>query len=277
MLALAAVPAFLAAAGTICSQAKKGDAPAPGPKRPATPPSAKQTVATDPTLLRPRRAYKFPVGQTYAFSGEWRIFKAGQGTLRLEREGREYHVIGTASATGAVAKLFHVQDRYESLFDPASFCSHSTSRHTEEGLRRVETKISFDYRHGKVVFDQQNIKKNESKHEEHPIGKCVTDMVSAIYYVASLPLAPGGAYTFPLNDGGETINVTVHVEAREKVKTPAGTFNAIRIQPESDAGLFKKGKIWIWYSDDAVRVPVQARAHMTWGTLTLTLQRIDKK
>jgi hypothetical protein len=38
-----------------------------------------------------------------------------------------------------------------------------------------------------------------------------------------------------------------------------------------------KGKIWIWYSDDAARIPVQARAHMYWGMLTFTLQRIDKR
>jgi hypothetical protein len=70
--------------------------------------------------------------------------------------------------------------------------------------------------------------------------------------------------------------VNLHVEAREQLKTPAGTFNTIRVQPETPIGLLKdKGKIWIWYSDDAARVPVQARAHMYWGTLTFTLQRID--
>jgi hypothetical protein len=89
---------------------------------------------------------------------------------------------------------------------------------------------------------------------------------------------PGGVYSFPLNDGGETITVTVRVEAREKIKTPAGTFDTIRVQPESAKGLLKnKGKIWIWYSDDAARVPVQARTRMSWGTLTIMLQRIDKK
>jgi len=72
--------------------------------------------------------------------------------------------------------------------------------------------------------------------------------------------------------------VNLHVEAREQIKTPAGTFNTIRVQPETPAGLLKdKGKIWIWYSDDAARIPVQGRAHMYGGTLTFTLQRIDRK
>lgn len=276
IVAVAASVCAIAAVTTSPAQGKKREVATPSPT--ATPPAPGKLMLTAPSLSKPRPEYQFPVGQTYVYGGEWRIFNAGFATLRLEQAGREDRIVGTASATGTVALLFHVLDRYESFFDPANFCSHSTSRHIEEGLRRVDTNITFDYQHRKVIFDQKNIRKKESKHEEHDISNCVSDMLSAIYYVASLPLLPGGVYSFPLNDGGQTINVTVHVEAREKIKTPAGTFDAIRVQPESATGLLKnKGKIWIWYSDDAARVPVQARTRMSWGTLTITLQRIDKK
>ena len=67
---------------------------------------------------------------------------------------------------------------------------------------------------GKAVLDHKNIKKKESKHEEHDIPGCVTDMLSSIYYVASLPLLPNKTYSFPINDGGATVNVMVHVEAQ---------------------------------------------------------------
>jgi hypothetical protein len=212
------------------------------------------------------------------YAAVWRIFNAGTATLRMEQAGQENRVLGTANAVSAAALLYHVQDSYESFFDPATFCSHSTSRHIEEGLRRVEADITFDYMRGKSILAQKNLKKKENKHEEHGIAGCVTDVLSAIYYVSSLPLQPGRTYTFPLNDGGETVTVNLHAEAREQIKTPAGTFNTIRVQPEAASGLLKdKGKIWIWYSDDAARVPVQARAHLYWGTLTFTLQRIDRK
>ncbi len=233
---------------------------------------------TAPSITSPRPEYSLPVGQTFVYTAEWRIFNAGIATLRLEQAGREDRVVGTATAVGSVALLYHVQDRYESFFDSASLCSRNTSRHVEEGFRRVDTNITFDYQHRKVVFDQKNIRKKESKHEEHELSNCVTDLLSGVYYVASLPLQPGGLYSFPLNDGGQTLTVNVRVEAREQVKTPAGTFNTVRIQPESATGLLKdKGKFWIWYSDDAARIPVQMRARMMWGTLTLTLLRIEKK
>jgi hypothetical protein len=274
---------LLAGAGVPANQ--RPVAAATPPARPAIPSAtvspqagANTAIITAPSIARPRPDYQFPVGQTLVYNAVWRVFNAGTATLRIERAGAEDHVLGTADTARAAALLYHVEDHYESSFDPATFCSSSTSREIEEGFRRVDTKITFDYSRGKSVFEQKNIKKKESKSQEHAIPSCVTDVLSGIFYTASLPLQPGNTYSFPLNDGGETITVNVHAEAREPIQTPAGTFNTIRVQPEAASGLLKdKGKIWIWYSDDAARVPVQARAHMYWGILTLTLERIDRK
>lgn len=261
------LPAVIAAAALV-AQTK----PAPS----ATP--SNQAVISAPAIARPRAEYKFPVGLTYVYSAQWRIFDAGIATLRMEQAGPENRVVATADASGTVALLFHVQDRLESFLDPTTFCSRSIFRHTEEGFRRVETGISFDYQRHKAVLDHKNLKKKESKHEEHDISGCVTDLLSGIYYVSSLPLQQGRTFSFPLNDGGETITVNARVEGIEQLKTPAGTFNTFRVQPEAASGVLKeKGRVWIWYADDASHTPVQMRARMYWGTLTLTLQRIEKK
>jgi hypothetical protein len=229
-------------------------------------------------VTKPRADFAYPLGQTYVYGGQWRIFNAGTASLRMEKAGQENRIVATAEAAGTVALLYHVQDRLESFFDPTSFCSRNTSRHVEEGFRRVDTNITFDYARRRAVFDQKNLKKNETKHEQHEIPGCVTDMLSAIYYVSSLPLEPGRTFSFPLNDGGESVVVNLHVEAREQIKTPAGTFNTLRTQPEAATGLVRdKGKLWIWYTDDAAHVPVQMRARMNWGTLIFQLHRIDKK
>ncbi len=286
LLSVATAMTFAGVTSRAVSAQKTGPAAAP-PKGisvnvPKADPATVTRVAgpsiSAPTVSKPRPEFVFPVGQTYVYGGQWRIFNAGTASLRMEKAGQENRIVASADAAGTVALLYHVQDKLESFFDPASFCSRSTSRHVEEGFRRVDTNITFDYAHRKAVFDQKNLKKNETKHEVHEIPNCVTDMLSAIYYVASLPLEPGRTFSFPLNDGGESVDVNLHVEAREQIKTPAGTFNTVRTQPEAAKGLVRdKGKLWIWYTDDAAHVPVQMRARMSWGTLTFQLQRIDKK
>ena len=103
-------------------------------------------------------------------------------------------------------------------------------------------------------------------------------MLSGILYGATLPLHDGATYNFPLNDGGKTVDVQAHVEGREEVKTPAGTFHTVRVQPEADSGILRKrGKIWVWYTDDGQHIPVLMRARLFWGTLTIRLTRIDKQ
>jgi len=111
--------------------------------------------------------------------------------LRIDRAGQEARVVGTANATGSVAVLYPVHDVFESFLDPTTFCSHTISKRTQEGTRHVDTNIMFNYQRGKAVLDQKNIKKNETRHEEHDIPACVTDVVSAICYVGTLPLQTG--------------------------------------------------------------------------------------
>lgn len=222
-------------------------------------------------------AQRFSNNQTLHYDAEWRLWKAGAGTLRIEQAGDNEHVIGTAEASGAVAVLYRVQDRIESYFDRRSFCSQRILKHSEEGLHKRETTLVFDAFHGKSVLDERNLRNSEVKHQETDSPACVTDVLSGIYYVGAQHLEPGTSLLFPLNDGGKTVDVKAYVEGREEVKTDAGTFHTLRVAIYSDTGPLKgRGKVWIWYTDDPAHLPVQMRSHLFWGTMTLRLTRIDK-
>jgi hypothetical protein len=221
-------------------------------------------------------SYRFPNGQTLHYDAEWRLWKAGMATLRIERNGEQEHVIATAEASGAVAVLYRVQDRLESYFDHRSFCSQQILKHSEEGLHKRDTTLTFDPR-GRSVLDEHNLRNGETKHQETDSPACVTDVLSGIYYVGAQRLEPGMSYLFPVNDGGKTVDVKAYAEGREDVKTDAGIFHTVRVAVYSDAGPLKgRGKIWLWYTDDASHLPVQMRSHLFWGTMTLRLTRLEK-
>ncbi len=241
-------------------------------------PAAAQGAAIgEAAHIQPLRAgFEFP-RRTLRYEAEYQFWKAGVATIKIERHGNQEHVTSTADSTGMVALLFRVQDRFESYFDANTLCSQSLHKHTEEGAHRRDTQIVFDYKLGKSILAETNLKTNQKKHEEHDIPSCVTDVVSGILYVSTLPLTPDAVYAFPLNDGGKTVTVRAHVEGKEEIKTPAGTFHTIRIGPEGDYGPLKnRGSIWIWYTDDAQHLPVQMKARMFWGTLTVYLVGTDQ-
>jgi hypothetical protein len=243
-------------------------------QQPAPPASIGPVAQVHP----PPPNHVFPNGQSLIYEAEWRLWTAGTARISLDLAGSNQRVSGTVDSSGVVALLYPVHDRFQSTFDPRTFCSVGITKHTEEGFHSRETLINFNYSRRRAILDETNLKNGQAKHVEREIPGCVTDVLSGIFYVASLPLTPDATYVFPLNDGGETVEVRAHVEAREQVKTPAGTFATLRVAPEAASGVLKnRGRVWIWYSDDARRIPVQMRARMFWGTLTFRLVRIDTK
>jgi hypothetical protein len=225
-----------------------------------------------------RSSFQFPYGQTLHYQGDWRFFNAGVATLRIDRAGAQQHVSATADSTGVVTMLYRVQDRFNTYIDAKSLCSMKVLKHSEEGSHERETTVTYDYPRGKAVLEERNLRDGTQKKVDNDIPGCVTDFISGIFYISSLPLQVGSTYTFPLNDGGKTVTAQAYVEGKEQIKTPAGTFDTVRVGPSGDSGalLKNRGRVWIWYSDDGRHLPIQMRAKLLWGTLTIYLTGISK-
>lgn len=231
-----------------------------------------------PTLTPPPSGYVFPAHQTLTFSVDWRVFSAGTAVFHLENQGTQEKVTATADTIGAVNMLFPVEDRFQSVFDTRTGCSISFNKQIVEGRRKINSDLQFNYATGKQTQTEKNMVKGTSKHTETPIPACVTDSLSAIFYAGSQSFGQGQSIAFPLGDALRTVPVTMKVLGREEIKTPAGTYQTIRVQPTADNGVVKnRGNIMIWYTDDPRHIPVQMRAFLFWGSITFHLQSIENK
>ena len=231
-----------------------------------------------PTLQPPLPGYVFPAREMLTFTVDWRVFTAGTAVFHLERQGNQEKITATADSIGAVNMLFPVIDRFNSGFDVGTGCSTGFSKQIQEGRRKIDSDLSFNYSRGKQDLLEKNVVKGTSKQQEASIPACVTDSLSAIFYAASQPFNLGQHIDFPLAEAMRTVTVFMKVEGREEIKTPAGTFQTIRVQPTADEGVVKsRGNIWIWYTDDARHMPVQIRARLLWGSITFHLQSVEAK
>lgn len=231
-----------------------------------------------PPLRAPQAGFNFPARQTLTYAVDWRVFPAGVVSFHQEADGNVQRISVTADTLGAVNLLFRVSDRFQSSFDRGSGCSEGFSKQLVEGRRQVNSELKFDYAENKAVFAEKNLISGIHKHQEFAIPPCVTDSLSALFYAASQPMTIGQSFQFPLADAMRIVPVTMKVEGREEIKTPAGTFQTLRVEPTADAGVVKnRGNIWIWYTDDERHIPVQMRARLFWGTITFRLTAIDSK
>lgn len=227
-------------------------------------------------ILPAPASFHFPDRQKLVYSVQWHMLNAGTATiLARPSEGGE-QLTSTADSTGMANHLYPVHDHVEALIDPRTFCTQSIAKHNEEGPRRLERNIHFNYSQTKSEIDDRDLKNGRTKHAEFHIPDCVTDLVAGFFYVSSLPLGPGFSETFPLNDGGETTVVRVQVEGREKVQVPSGQFSTLRVKAQPILGPMQgKGAIWAWVAEDP-RLPVEIKSKLGVVTLVFRLQRIER-
>ena len=231
-----------------------------------------------PPLPPPRPGFSFPAKQTLTYSVDWRVFPAGTAVLHFESDGTTEHLTANAETIGAINLLFHVSDKFQSTFDREKGCTAEFDKQTVEGRRQISSTLKLDYQQGKSVLDEKNLTTGQTKRLEAGIPGCLTDLLTGVFYASSQPMEVGKSFDMPVVDPLRTVVVTMKAEGKEELKTPAGTFKTIKVEPTAEAGVVKnRGQIWIWYSDDERHVPVQMRARLFWGTITFRLASIENK
>jgi hypothetical protein len=221
----------------------------------------------------------FAPGETLTYDMAWGVFPAGQIVATLSsvanRQQDDYEVKTTATSRGFVSLLYPVNDEFRSTFDPRTLCSQRIAKRVSEGRRHLDTHIVFDSQRKLAILDEHDLARlgAPAKHSENEIPPCVEDVIAAFYDVRRLPLRVGEKFNLSINDGSKTSLVLVDVQAREPVHTALGTRQAFRVEPTVFGGLLKrKGRMLIWFSDDAQRLPLRIKAMITAGTLTATLR-----
>lgn len=222
----------------------------------------------------------YPVSgkHTLEYGVEWRLVRAGVARINWSPAANSgYQADLHLESVGLVSKLFRVNDDYQAQLT-GGLCLSNVLFKAEEGKRRRETKMSFDKETSKIHYLERDlIKNNVALTKEVQTPACVHEYIGAMHRVRSLRLEPGQSTTIPVTDGKKYADVKVEAQEREQVRTPAGTFSAIRYEVFlfNDVLIPKKARMYLWISDDARRLPVQLRVRMQFfaGTITLQLEK----
>jgi hypothetical protein len=223
------------------------------------------------------QSFHLPPQETLNYSVEWRLVTAGKATLKFDSTAPARPQVSLQlESIGLVSKLFKVEDTYSSVLNE-TFCTESTMMLTQEASRRRQTKVSFNAETRKASYMEHDLIKNSviDSHEIE-VPPCVRDVTGGLYYLRTLNLEPGQSTQIAVSDGKKSSMAKVEAQQREEIRTPAGTFRAIRYE----AYLFnnvlyrRPAHLYVWLTDDRRRLPVQIRVRLqfTIGTITLQLQ-----
>ncbi len=223
-------------------------------------------------VLRTLPNNSFMEGERLLFDISFGVINAGEGEMSIpeitEINGREcYRVLFTARSVSPFSWVYRVDDRWETHIDRRGLFPWRFT------LRIREGRYSRDFA---VDFDQINNVATTRK-GEYDTPPYVHDIVSSFYFIRTVDFSefePGQRITLKnfYNDSTYSLDVLFH--GREVVKVRTGTFRTILIEPLiKEGGLFKRdGAIFVWLTDDNLRVPVRVSTRIPLGSITAELK-----
>ena len=229
------------------------------------------TVGGQTTASESRRArVPFGVGERMEFEvrfGRLKVGNAHMEVVALENlRGRTaWH---TAFWVQGGNFLYRVNDVYESWIDAETLSSLRFIQELDEGGRNTTRK--FEIYPERSIF----IQTNKKEWKEEPSVSNPLDDGSFLYFIRTIPLEVGKTYDFNRYFRPDRNPVRIKVLRKERVRVPAGTFNAIVIQPViKTKGIFSEnGHAEIWLSDDDRHIMLQLKSRLSFGSLNLYLK-----
>jgi hypothetical protein len=239
-----------------------------------------QTAVVEPApsgTTKPRRSSVFaqPVpfapGERLVYDVKFGALDVGDAVMEVtgveQVRGRDtYHV--NYSVKGGTF-FYKVNDRYESWIDTLNLISLRHGQQSDEGSYERERKYE--------IMPEIGVYKENEKPSQPTVAEPLDDG-SFFFFLRSIPLEVGQTYTFDRYFKPDRNPVTVTVVRREKLKVPAGTFEAIVLHPSIKAkGVFGEGgQAEIWLADDSSRVMLQMKSKLKFGSLNLYLKKLTK-
>jgi len=219
----------------------------------------------------------FHPGERLTYIVSWsKVISAGTAVMEVRKDtskGKEDLLLltSTARTTGMVDKFYHVTDTVHSIVDQRTFQCISYELNASHGKRKRQRKLLFDHKKGKVTYIA------DGSEETVDIRENTQDALSSLYYIRMWPLfVDGNVITVNVNDMGKNWAVEVYVLGRERIETPVGEFNTIKLKtyPKYEGVFMHQGEIFIWITDDSRRIPVLMKSTIAIGSIVAMLSEM---
>ncbi|MEQ8477631.1 DUF3108 domain-containing protein [Fulvivirga sp.] len=225
----------------------------------------------------------FGRGERLEFSVNFGIFTIGEAEMIIDdkfykvnhRECYKIDIFGRTS--GMVDWVANVNDHWGAYVDSAALVPHISYRNIREGKYKKDEVVRFDHRVNLIETKVADKKTGKFKEPKVYVSQGeVRDMMAGALYLRTIDFSKmKKGDKFIINGFFEDTfyDLEMIYRGREKVKTKAGKFNAIRLAPVvPDNELFDgEDSVIAWVTDDENRMPLKIQAKMFIGNVSVEL------
>lgn len=210
----------------------------------------------------------------------WGLVSVGEASFGVDKivifNGRPaYHLFSEARSNSFCDAFYRVRDSNESWIDARTLTSLGYSKKLREGHFFRDEWVLYDRDAGTFVARRTN-RDGSFVVRTGTIPAQVQDVLSTVYFVRAQRLLDGERIVVDVNTP-DNWPLVVSVKKRERVRPPAGRFDAVLVEPAMRReGLFlQKGRnLRLWLSDDAAKRPLVMKVEVFFGHITAALREM---
>jgi hypothetical protein len=201
----------------------------------------------------------------------------GRAHLAVEPSegGAPWRFVATAKSEGFFAWLFRfrVDDRTVATWDPETSCSLGIEKRLREGRAVRDQKVVFDPVTGRAEVEDVKVAQ-----KAFDLPPCALDVLSAFFVTRMRGVPEREPLRLPVFDNGKSYVLEVRFLGRERLDLPpplGKKVPTVIVEPvlAEGTGLFvKEGRLKIWLTDDARRIPVRLRSKVAIGSVAADLE-----
>jgi hypothetical protein len=223
----------------------------------------------------------FGLGEKLTFLVHYGPVNAGNARLSIPEivtvGGRPcYKIVSEMWSNKLFSSFFKIDDRVESHTDVDGLFSWRFSKRLREGDYKTEHEVAFDQINHLAVMTK------DGKSDTLAVPPFVQDVLSAIYLVRAMAVAPGDTAHLDNHSDGKLFDLQIVIHKREKVHTKAGKFSCLVVEPflKTSALFQQKGRLVIHMTDDHRKMPVMITSQLyvkgfKLGAIVAELEKIE--
>jgi uncharacterized protein DUF3108 len=233
-------------------------------------------IAATAAALCPAEGLK---AEALEYRVDWKLWHAGDINLAYEPGVADSDELPHAEVTlrtqGFVNDLYSVDNHYRVRFND-EFCADSYEFKVKEGSKRRLITTTYQKPKGRANYrDRDLVRGRIASRKTIRVPHCAHDELTALAKFRTMSLEAGESVEIPISNGKKSASAKITRQQKETIKTPLGSFEAVRYEVFLFNNVLyrRKGRLFVWLTDDERRLPVQfqLRLRVYYGTITLQL------
>lgn len=223
------------------------------------------------TLAFPLRAEPWPEGEKLVYRVRWGLIEAAEGTFTAKSKGNAWSFSLLLKSLGPVEMVYPMRDCFWSVQQKSPWRSIEYGEDRYEADKHLWEKTLIDYKEKKGVRQIWN--KGETRDFSFT-SDALDDLGSMLYGMRRVSWTEDTKQELWVYEGDsvKTGEASCIFRGVDQIGDwPKQKVVEIYAEPVSATTHKKKGKLWMWLTDDNRRLPLRARVQFKLGTFEINL------